>query len=421
MRAFSTTPKTFSEEAGVKSQTVSLDEQSGARDTRRQMARGILFGFLIASACLVALPSGAGNAATPEPIVIGMVAPLTGVLSAVGSGHRAGAESAVRELNRQGGLRNRRVVLRLFDDASNPTQGVIRMQELAADPGVAGVIGSGFSATAIATAPIATRVGVPYISMAPLHTLVYPPRPYVYTTAHTTRLTAYKLAAHLRATGVRRIAMLRANTSVGDEGAQTVKELAGRYGFEIVGDHVYPLTSTTFAAELVRVKNSDAQALWVWAVGVSAVTITKEFRQLQLPQRLILGAGVATPLYLRPACPDANGATLAAPWSLVARGLPGSNASKPITLRINRLVGNDVDTFAYGGYTGVMMLAQAIRTHGTGRESINGALGRMTFVGPDGTHRFSRFKHAGLSMKSLLLMRIRNCVLVPLPGQDLGG
>jgi len=61
----------------------------------------------------------------------------------------------------------------------------------------------------------------------------------------------------------------------------------------------------------------------VWAVDVSAVTITKEFRQLaRAAQRLIFSHGVAAPLYLRPACPDSNGATLAAPWSLVARSLP---------------------------------------------------------------------------------------------------
>jgi len=236
-------------------------------------------GLLLAAVCMLALP-GSGSTAMPPPIVIGMIAPLTGTLSAVGSGHRAGAEAAVRELNRQGGVRGRRIVLRLFDDGSNPTQGLIRMEELAADAEVVAMIGSGSGATGLATAPIATRLGLPYISMAPLHTLVYPPRPYVYTTAHTSRLVAYKLAAHLRASGVSRIALLRSNSSVAAEGALVVRELAARYGLEIVAEHVYPLTSTTFLAELVRVKDSDAQALWVWAVDVSAVTITKEFRQL---------------------------------------------------------------------------------------------------------------------------------------------
>jgi branched-chain amino acid transport system substrate-binding protein len=378
----------------------------------------MLLGMLLAPMCAAAL---ATNGAATPPITIGMVAPLTGPLSAVGTGHRAGAEAAVRELNRQGGVRGRRIVLRLFDDASNPTQGVVRTNELAADPRVVAMIGSGFSGTAGATAPIATRIGLPYISMAPLHSLIYPPRPYVYTTSHTTRVVAYKLAAHLRATGVRTLALLRANTSIGAEGAQVVRELARRYGLEIVEEHVYPLTSTTFVADLVRIKNSDAQALWVWAVDVSAVTITKEFRQLRLTQRLILGHGVATPLYLRPACPDANGATLAAPWSVVARSLPDSNPSKRMTLRVDRLLGSDASTFAYNGYTAVRMIVQAIRSRGAARTSINRALERMTFVGPEGKHRFSRLKHAGLTGKSLLLMRIRNCALAPLPGQDLDG
>ncbi len=80
-----------------------------------------------------------------------------------------------------------------------------------------------------------------------------------------------------------------------------------------------------------------------------------------------------------------------------------------------------MSTFAYNSYTAVAMLAQAMRTGRVTRGSINRRLERMTFVGSEGIHRFSRFKHAGLSSQSLLLMRIRDCVPVPLPGQDLDG
>ena len=80
-----------------------------------------------------------------------------------------------------------------------------------------------------------------------------------------------------------------------------------------------------------------------------------------------------------------------------------------------------MSTFAYNGYTAVAMLAQAMRPGRVTRGSINHRLEGMTFVGPEGIHRFSRFKHAGLSSRSLVLMRIRNCVPVPLPGQDLDG
>lgn len=373
-----------------------------------------------AAIAATALTAGGGRAAATEPIVIGMVAPLTGTLSAIGSGHRVGAEAAVHELNRRGGIRGRRLVLRTFDDGSRPTQGVVSMHELAADSKIVAMLGSGFGATALASAPIATRSGLPYMSMVPLHALVYPPRPFVYTVAHTTRVVAYKLAAHLRKTGVRRIAILRDNGALPSEGAGVVRELAQRYGLEIVEEAVFSQTSTTFVAELVRVKNSGAQALWVWNTN-NAVTITKEFRQLRLPQRLILIHGVATPLYLGPVCPDANGATLTSPWATVARYLPDSNPSKAVTLRLDRMLGKHANVFSYGGWTGVMMLAEAMRRGAVSRPAINRELERMVFVGPEGIHRFNRLRHAGLSSRSLVLSTIRNCRLVPLRGQDLGG
>ena len=373
-----------------------------------------------AAIAATALTAGGGRAAAPEPIVIGMVAPLTGTLSAVGTGHRVGAEMAVRELNRRGGIRGRRVVLRLFDDGSSPTQGVIRMHELAADSNVVAMLGSGFGGTALASAPIATRARLPYMSVVPLHSLVYPPRKYVYTVAHTTRLVAYKLAAHLRKAGVRKIALLHDNGALPSEGARVVKELAPRYGLEIVVEREFPQTSTTLVAELVRVKNSEAQALWLWNTN-QAVTITKEFRQLRLPQRLILTSGNATPLYLRPVCPDANGATLASQWATVARHLPDSNPSKAVTLRLDRVLGKDANVFSYGGWTGVMMLADAMRRGAVTRGAVNRQLERLVFVGPTGIHRFSRRRHDGLSSRSLVVSTIRKCRLVPVPGQDLGG
>jgi branched-chain amino acid transport system substrate-binding protein len=370
---------------------------------------------------VAAFATGDGSAGTADPIVIGMVAPLTGTASAAGGGHRAGAQAAVRELNRRGGVRGRSATLRLLDDASNPTEGLIRMQELVSDPHVVATIGSGFPATALATAPIATRIGIPYVSVAPLHTLVYPPRPYVYTTAHTTRLVVYKLAAHLRAAGITRLALLRSNTSVGIEAGAVTRELAARYRLSIVSELVYPTSSSTFVAELVRIKNSEAQAVWVWGVDVPVVTITKEF-----PPAPTAATVAARPRCGNPAVPAASvpGCERRDPYGPVVRrrpttsGLESIETARPPSrrtrweprrhLRPQRL-------------TAVMMLAQAMRTHGVGRQPINRALERMTFLGPEGVHRFTPFKHAGLSSKSLVLTRVRNCRLEPIPGQDLDG
>ena len=107
-----------------------------------------------------------GGAQQDGVVELAMLSPLTGPLSFVGQDNRAGAEAAVREINARGGVRGRRIRLTFFDDGSNPSQGVIHMQQIASESKFLGVIGSGFSSVSLAAAPIVEREKIPYISMA---------------------------------------------------------------------------------------------------------------------------------------------------------------------------------------------------------------------------------------------------------------
>src|SRR5918996_5373544 len=265
---------------------------------------------LLASALLLLAVGVAANAAESQrgEVHLAMVSPLTGPLSFVGVDNRAGVEAAIREINARGGVRGRRIRLQIFDDNSQPSQGVIHMQRIAADDKFVGVVGSGFSSVGLAVASTVEREKIPYISMASSAAQVTPAGEYYYMTTATSRLFAYSMAIHLRKLGIRRIALMNDNGGFGQEGNRNVKELARRFGFQIVQDITFPLTSTSFTAELNRVKNSNAQALWLWNATSLAITITKEARSLRLSQRLGLTGGNAAPTYLGPACSGGKGA-----------------------------------------------------------------------------------------------------------------
>src|SRR5918999_3728821 len=222
---------------------------------------------MVASVVLVVLTAvgaaGAGRNGA-APIELAMISPLTGPLSFVGQDNRAGVEAAIREINRAGGIKGRQIRLTIFDDASNPSQGVVHMQRIASEAKYVGVIGSGFSSVGLAVAPIVAASKIPYISMASSAAQVTPAKPYYFMTTATSRLFAYSMAAQLRRAGIRRIALMNDNGGFGQEGQRNVKELARRFGFQIVEEIVFPLTSTSFTAELTRVKNSNAQVLWLW-------------------------------------------------------------------------------------------------------------------------------------------------------------
>lgn len=375
---------------------------------------------LVAAAVLVALSlaSAVARAAQP-PIEIAMIEPLTGPLSFVGQDARAGAQAAIDEINKQGGIQGRKINLTVFDDGSNPSQGVVHMQQIAANNKYLAVVGSGFSSVGLAVAPIVAATKIPYISMASSAAQVTPAKPYYYMTTATSRLFAYSMAAYLRKIGIKRIALMNDNGGFGQEGLRNVKELAGKYGFEIVEQITFPLTSTSFTAELTRVKSSNAQALWLWNATGLAVTIAKEAKQLALPQRLVLTGGNASPLFLGPVCPDANGALISTYIGPVAQYVARDHPSRAIALRVNKLIGKQGSTFNYDGYTAIRMFREAMLKGGFTRDGINTALEKKMrgFVGPGGLYYYGPLNHSGLRTSSMVISAIQNCKMVPAAGQ----
>ena len=63
-------------------------------------------------------------------ITIGLVAPLTGPVAAYGDQVKNGAQAAVDEINKKGGILGEKVVLKLADDAGEPKQGVSAANQL---------------------------------------------------------------------------------------------------------------------------------------------------------------------------------------------------------------------------------------------------------------------------------------------------
>src|ERR687891_2658048 len=115
---------------------------------------------IVVLSILTSVSSAAGQ--DRAPIELAMISPLTGPLSFVGQDNRAGVQAAVREINRGGGINGRRINVTIFDDASNPSQGVVHMQRIASESKYLGVIGSGVNSGGRAVAPVVAAAKIPY-------------------------------------------------------------------------------------------------------------------------------------------------------------------------------------------------------------------------------------------------------------------
>ena len=368
---------------------------------------------LLAILCGVAVLTGfsTGSAATRGTVYIGMDAPLTGPQAVVGQGDREAVLALANYWNSRSGINGRRLVVEVLDNASNPSQAVQNVQRFTSDSKYVAILGSGNAAAAVATAPLATQAQIPFLALSPPTTLVAPPRPYVFVALPTSRLYAYSMAQYLKRVGIQRIALMGDNGGFGRDGVAQVEALAKAYGFTITDSIIFAPTTTSFAAELAKVKNSNAQALWMWTVTPAGNTIVKEFRQLQLSQRLVLTGGNLSAQFLEATCPDVNGALVNGYLGSVWQQLPRTNPTRALSQLVERLVKHPISVFNIDASTSLFALKAAMERGGFTRAAINNALETKLkrLPTPGGRLYLGPRNHSAIQMDSMWAGNIASC------------
>jgi branched-chain amino acid transport system substrate-binding protein len=344
-------------------------------------------------------------------VYLGMDTPLTGPQAIVGQGDREAILALANYWNRRGGIKGRRLVVDVLDNASNPSQAVQNVRRFTSDSKYVGILGSGNAAAAVATAPLATEARIPFLALSPPTPLIAPPRDYVFVTLPTSRLYAYSMARYLRSLGVRRIALMGDNGGFGRDGVAQVQSLARAHGFTITDSIIFSPTATSFAAELSKIRNSDAQALWMWTVTPAGNTIVKEFRQLRLSQRLVLTGGNLSSQFLEATCPDVNGALVNGFLGSIWRQLPKSNPARSRAQLVERLVRHPISVFNVDASTALFAFKAAMERGRFTREGINNALETKLrgLPTPGGRLYLGRENHSGIQMGSMWAGRIASC------------
>ncbi len=97
-------------------------------------------------------------------VKIGVIAPLSGDLTAVGTGIRNSVDLAVNQANAKNKVPGWKIELAAEDDAAKPDVGAQAATKLSSDQAVAGVVGTYNSSVALQVAPILDRADVVEIS-----------------------------------------------------------------------------------------------------------------------------------------------------------------------------------------------------------------------------------------------------------------
>ena len=349
------------------------------------------------------LAAGCGddsNAGGDGPIRIGQIVSLTGNYSPLGSENQKSVELAVAKVNREGGVLGRQLEVVVKDDKSQPDQSVLAFNDLRGDD-VAAVIGSPFSNSALATIPLVDREEIPYLSLTPADEQVEPVHPYVFVVPATSGTYAERILEYLEATGVSTVAVAHdTRSSYAVAGHKGMRDNASNFGIDIVADEEFQTDATEFGSVFGHVRESNAQALVVWATGAPAVALTKQYATAGLDIPLVLTGAQASKLFLDPVAEAAEGVIVASSIGVVGPELPDGkqkSAINELTTAFSDEYGYPPPQFAQDGWSAVQLLVAAIEKAGnTEPEAIRDALESLTLVTPNGEYAYSKDDHAGL-------------------------
>jgi len=231
--------------------------------TIRMLGAGVLL------ALLAVAPLGGAAQPKAEPYKIGATLPLTGPL--VFNLHESfvGAELAIDDLNRHGGVNGHRLQVVEEDSQGSPQAGVAAMRKLVQVDGVK-VIYTMYTNVVTAQIPLADQVRVPFLTQIEVPGVVSKGQ-YGFDHASNGGITVPILREYWRAKHVKRVFAFLGNNAFGLGYSPLLKAAATAIGAEY-GEAFLDLGESDFRGVVTRAKEFNPDVVLASAQGSAAET-----------------------------------------------------------------------------------------------------------------------------------------------------
>lgn len=278
-----------------------------------------------------------------------------------------GAELAVKEVNANGGIDHRQLVLLPKDDGADKEKAIAIAAELVKDPRVVALAGPVNSGTTIASAPIyngqagSVKGALPQLATTATSPDVSRLGDWTYRIASSDSANAVVLASTARQL-TPRVAVMYTNDDYGRGLAGAFRDALVKGGGEVAEYDPFSDSTADFSPYLRRMQMRGVQLVFVAGLDVAAAAIIQQARGLGLQARFIGGDGLV-PLVGKG--PTYEGTLVGLLYHPAA-----SDRARAFAQAYHQAYGADPDPFAAAAYDAVMLLAAAARANGPTREGI---------------------------------------------------
>jgi branched-chain amino acid transport system substrate-binding protein len=238
-----------------------------------------------------------GRVAAGDTLLLGEVGSLTGQEATFGISTKQGIELALEDINAKGGIKGKKLAVKVYDDQGKPEEAATAATRLIAQDRVAVLLGEVASSRSLAMAPIADANHVPMISTASTNPKVTKDgdqvRKFIFRVCFIDPFQGTVMAKFARENlKLDKVAVLRDvgnDYSVGlaDYFVATFKQLGGT----IVNDQSYKAGDQDFKAQLTAIRSKSPQGIYVPGYYTDVALIARQARELTMKVPLMGGDG----------------------------------------------------------------------------------------------------------------------------------
>ncbi|WP_434287767.1 ABC transporter substrate-binding protein [Celeribacter sp. SCSIO 80788] len=211
-----------------------------------------------------------------DTVKIANIVELSGPGAAAGTVWAHGVELAVDEINDHGGILGMPIELKEYDSQTDPQVSRALVQK-AIDEGAFALLGTVYSSSTVVNMLVAQMNGIPQFTASEAPSITEKGNPYIFRTNWGAQKGMPKIGAYLKdQLGVSKVAIAWANTEFGKGGHDSFVSIVEDMGLDVVADVPSEQGQADFSADVLKIKNSGAEAVFIYLTQEEAARFLME-------------------------------------------------------------------------------------------------------------------------------------------------
>lgn len=351
------------------------------------MKKIIAFAVLALLAMSMCFAGGDKESSADGAVVkIGFIGPLTGDYANYGTLCRQAVEMAIDEINAKGGVNGASIKLFAEDSEGDSQKALAAMEKLSSSDKVCAIIGPVLTGETFSVAERAQAEGIVIITPSASHKDITNVGDYIFRTTPSDGLQGEVAGKYWsQVLGYTKLAVLYAKNDYSQGLYESMSEAFTQDGGQIVAAETFMVGDKDFKTQLTKLKNTDAQAIYLPDYTAEMAQILEQAAQLGIDKPFLSGDGFLSEEIYSLAGQYTDGVV----YTASAR-VEESNKNKEFKDAYTARWGIGPDSFATNAYDATYILVSVIEKVGTDRKAIKTGMEQVKdFEGVNGIINFA--------------------------------